>query len=142
MGIPNQSREVVLHDSPVGGPAGTCLLQVRVPVPMPTLSGIVEFEGRPPQPNVFRYWLDPQREFAAVRWDMVIVSDSGDEKLIHSTQIEDMAQSPNGTWYVKRMRDKAVPPVQYDNVFDFYLDFDVNLPDSFFEPPKVGDAFQ
>jgi hypothetical protein len=142
MGIPRQTLETVLSTLPAEGPPGTILLEVRDSGAMPTCSGGSCDRTLPQQPNVWRYWLDPSRGFAAVRWDMVLVGTSGEEKLIHSTIIEKMAQSPSGTWYAKRMRNKAVPPVEHDAVFDFYLDFDIDLPDSFFEAPKVGETFK
>jgi hypothetical protein len=123
---------------PSDGPAGTVLLEVRNTGRMPTCSG-PSCDTLPPQPNLRRYWLDLSRDFAFRRYDMVIVNDDGKEKIIHSTLIEEMDQSPNGTWYAKRMRIKAVPPGEHDQIFHFYLDFDVDLPDSLFDPPKVGD---
>jgi hypothetical protein len=71
--------------------------------------------------------------------DMVRVDDSGHEELVHSTRIEEFDRSPGGTWYATRMRIKAVPPVEHDEVFHFYMDFDIDLHDSLFDPPNVGD---
>ncbi|MEX2091208.1 MAG: hypothetical protein WD971_00950, partial [Pirellulales bacterium] len=91
---------------------------------------------------VYRFWLDPAREFAVVRWDMLVVGDSGKEEVQSSTVVEQLKQSPKGIWYATRFRVKAVPPVENDEVVDIYVDFDVDLMDSLFEPPKVGDVMK
>jgi hypothetical protein len=136
LGIPSENREATLTPA-ADGPQQTILLEVRASGRMPTCNGPSCDTGQP-QPNLHRFWLDPSRDFVVVRFDMVFLADSGEEELVHSMLIEELAQSPGGTWYARRMRTKAVPPVEYDEVFDFYLDFDFDVPDSLFEPPKVG----
>jgi hypothetical protein len=138
LGIPNQNRKPTVMPSSADGPEETILLEVRESGRMPTCCGPNCDTGRP-QPNLHRFWLDPARDFVVARFDMVYQRDSGDEELVHSTRIDELDQSPNGTWYATRMRIKAVPPVKHDEIFHFYMDFDVDLPDSLFDPPKVGD---
>jgi hypothetical protein len=96
----------------------------------------------PRLPDVYRYWLDPKRDYAVVRWDMLGVGESGSEEILSSVIIEELKQSPRGVWYATRFRVKAVPPVEHDEVFNVYIDFDVDLPDSLFELPVVGQVFR
>ena len=141
LGIPSQVFEPVLDPSPTDGPAGTVLLRVRRAGRVPKAPNPAD-DKLPPSADVYRFWLDPAREFAVVRWDMLVVGDSGKEEVLSSTVVEQLKQSPKGVWYATRFRVKAVPPVESDQVFDIYVDFDVDLPDSLFEPPKVGDVFE
>jgi hypothetical protein len=54
-----------------------------------------------------------------------------------------MAKSPRGTWYATRLRltSGITAPSEgktVDQIIDIYVDFDADLPDSLFEPPKPG----
>jgi hypothetical protein len=138
LGLPSQNRQPVLIESPSEGAVSTILLEVRETSPLPSCSAPNCTTSRP-QPNLHRFWLDPSRDFVVVRSDMVAVDEAGGETVVHCSIIEELDQSPNGTWYAKRMRLKACRPDQHDEVFEFYLDFDVDLPESMFEVPRVGD---
>jgi hypothetical protein len=141
LGIPHETMEPVLETNPREGPAGTILLRVRnidrrkLP-PVRNIAG----ELLPPPPDAYRNWLDPTRDYAVVRHDMIGVDGSGKETVTHSTIIEDMARSPQGTWYATRIRTKSQGPdgKTLDETLYLYVDFNVNLPDSFFEPPALG----
>ena len=135
LGIPHETLEAVLEPNPKEGPTGTILLRVRnigrtPQPPSPDLPKV------PPRPDAWRNWLDPARDYAVVRHDII------DEK-VHSTIIDKMARSPQGTWYATQIRLKdAITTVSdgktYDEIIDLYVDFNVNLPDSLFEPPALG----
>ena len=132
MGVPSQDCEPVIIETPQDGPAGTILLEVRLSSRMLTCS------GSRPQPNVHRFWLDPRKDFVALRSDMVNVQEGTEETLVHSESIEEVSRAPNGTWYASRLRQKAIPPVSFDEVVYFYVEFDAGLPDSLFELPRIG----
>jgi len=141
LGIPHETLEAVLEANPKEGPAGTILLRVRnigrtPQPPSPDLPKV------PPRPDAWRYWLDPARDYAAVRSD-IIDKDASGKETVHSTIIDKMARSPQGTWYATQIRLKgAITTVSdgktYDEIIDLYVDFNVNLPDSLFEPPVLG----
>jgi hypothetical protein len=95
----------------------------------------------PQQPDEYRLWLDPKRDYVVIRWDLVGVGETGNEEILSSTVIEEVKQSPRGVWYATRFRVKAVAPVEHDQVFNVYIDFDAEVPDSLFDPPSVGQAF-
>jgi hypothetical protein len=143
LGIPSQWMEPVIDLNPKEGPPGTILLRVRRSARMPGSSAKLP-EGVW-NPDSYRYWLDPARDYAAVRWDMLGGGEPGKEEITDSTVIEEMARSPQGTWYATRFRRKssATGPNGEkiaDQVHYFYVQFDVDLPDSLFEPPKPGDV--
>jgi len=130
------------HFRPQTTPEGLILLTVhksgRVPrAPDP------DADKHPPQPHGHHYWLDPARNYAVVRWDDLYRDDSGKEDDSKGRIMEEMAQSPGGNWYVTRFRrTSALRDTEtgetYDDVTYVYVDFDVDLPDSLFEPPKPG----
>ena len=141
LGIPHETMEPVLETNPREGPAGTILLRVRnidrrKPPPVRNIAGKL----LPPPPDAYRNWLDPTRDYAVVRHDMIGGDGSGKETVTHSTIIEDMARSPQGTWYATRIRIKMPGPdgKTLDETLYLYLDFNVNLPDSLFEPSALG----
>lgn len=140
MGIPSQAMEPVVELSPTEGPAGSILLRVRR-AGRTRLEPVIP-EALPPQPDAYRFWLDPTRDYVVVRWDMLGGADLGEQEIISSHIIEEMAKSPQGTWYATRFRRKnAVTDSsgqKYDDVICLYVDFDADLPDSLFEPPKPG----
>jgi hypothetical protein len=139
LGIPQQSLEPIIETKPGSGPAGSILLRVARSGRVPGAPG--KIPARIQLPDVWRYWLDPKRDYVALRYDMVGENDSGQEQSLASTVIEELKQSPRGIWYATRFRVKAVPPVQHDQIFNVYMDFDATLPDSVFEPPAAGQSF-
>ena len=145
MGIPSQELEAVVDLDPAEGPEGLILLSVQRTGRMPRAPD-PDADKAPAQPHGHRYWLDPARDYAVIRWDNLYRDDSGGEDYSKGRIIEEMAQSPGGNWYVTRLRRKnAVRVVStgetYDDVTYLYVDFDVDLPDSLFEPPKPGRVF-
>lgn len=93
---------------------------------------------RPPAPDLYRIWVDPARDYAVLRHEM-LTGETGREGVLGSTVVEELKRSPGGTWYATQFRNKAVPPVVHDELFHVYIDFHVELPDSLFEPPAAGD---
>jgi len=126
MGLGNAHMEPVLEMHPTDGPPGCVRLSIR-------------WSGNPDEN---RYWLDPQRDFIVVRMDLVKRDDAGQEKVIDRETAEETARSPQGVWYATKIRRSWPEPVGnkkfVDNVAEFYVDFDVNLRDSLFEPPTPG----
>jgi hypothetical protein len=140
LGIPSRDMDVVLDPSPKEGPAGTILLHNRyIGRKRPPVKS---WDGKLlAQTNQWLYWLDPARDYVVVRHDMIATDESGKEE-VHSTIIDDMAKSPQGTWYATRIRRKGSirdhDGKVCDEIIDLYVDFNVNLPDSLFEPPAPG----
>jgi hypothetical protein len=130
MGIPQQALQPIVETKPNDGPPGAILLRVvrsgRTPAEQVGL------------PDAWRYWLDPKRDYAALRWEAI----DGNGKPSLSTVIEELEKSPSGIWHATRFRIKAVSPVEHDQVVDIFIDFDAKLPDSLFEPPAVGDELR
>jgi hypothetical protein len=135
LGIPSQEMEPLIDTSPADGPKGTILLRIARTGRMPRAPHPANL---PPLPDAYRNWLDPARDFVAVRHDMLGVDDTGKEITVSSYVIEELKQSPRGIWYATRFRVKAVPPVEHDEVFDVFIDFDVEISDRLFEVPRVG----
>lgn len=137
LGIPQQAFEPVIDMKPGQGPVGSILLRATKSgrVPEAKNPNAKEF---PRQPDVYLFWLDPKRDYAVTRWDMMGAGKAANEVVLGSTIIEELKQSPRGVWYASRFRSKAVPPVEHDEVYNVYIDFDVDLPDTLFEPPAVG----
>jgi hypothetical protein len=135
MGLGNTDQEATLDMHPADGPAGCILLTV----------GHTKKDGRVNEkgigiPDGNRYWLDPQRDFIAMRWDMVMRDQTGKETIINNHTVEETARSPQGVWYATKVRLKnaAGEKRQFDKISHIYVDFNVDLPDSLFEPPTPG----
>jgi len=93
-------------------------------------------------PDGFCYWLDLKRDYIVMRWDWITRDEQGRETVTESDVTEETARSPKGVWHATRVRrefsgrdGKAKSP---DQIYHIYVDFNVNLPDSLFEPPKPG----
>lgn len=147
MGLGNENMEPTLDLHPAEGPKGCILLSVRH---TEKKTGVnkpqTEEEPAKAEENgateVHRYWLDPQRDYIVMHWDMVLVDESGKETITHSQTIEEVARSPQGVWYATRTRLKNA--IHYpngklpdDQIYQLYVDFDADLPDALFEPPTV-----
>jgi hypothetical protein len=67
---------------------------------------------------------------------------NGKEDVSSNYTVEETARSPQGVWYASKVGlkngDREKNGKQFDEVYHIYVDFDVNLPDSFFAPPKPG----
>jgi hypothetical protein len=126
MGLGALAAEPVLEMHPPDGPPGCVRLSIR-------WKGNLEER---------RYWLDPQRGFIVVRTDWVMRVAAGQEKVTQRTTVEETARSPQGVWYASKIRRSQPEPVGNEKVVgdvaEFYVDFDVKLPDSLFEPPTPG----
>ncbi|HEX4142371.1 MAG TPA: hypothetical protein VHY91_02380 [Pirellulales bacterium] len=138
MGIGNPHQEPTLDLHPSEGPPGCILLKVRHTSQEGRMN---EKGGGLADEN--RYWLDPERDYIVTRKDMVMRDDAGNEQLHASDTTEEVARSPRGVWYATKIRRHS-PPCdkvngrRIDQVYHLYVDFDVDLPEAFFDPPKVG----
>ena len=75
-----------------------------------------------------------------MRWDMVTRDESGKEEIFESDTVEELAESPHGIWYATKVRrsnsqSHGEKGEKIDQVYHFYVDFDVDLPDALFDPP-------
>jgi hypothetical protein len=142
LGIPHETLEAVIEPHPKEGPPGTILLRVRHVGPKLPRQQTSEGKPLPPPPDAWRYWLDPQRDYAVVRGDMIGNFDETGKRNVMSEINEEMARSPQGTWYVTRIRRKGAIRTHdgktYDQIIDLYVDFTAVLSDSLFEPPVPG----
>ena len=142
LGIPHETLEAVIEPHPEEGPPGTILLRVRHVGPKLPRQQTSEGKPLPPPPDAWRYWLDPQRDYAVVRGDMIGNFDETGKRNVMSEINEEMARSPQGTWYVTRIRRKGSIRTHdgktHDQIIDLYVDFTAALPDSLFEPPVPG----
>ena len=133
MGIGNEDQEPILDLHPAEGPAGCILLTVR----HTTKEGRVN-EKRIGVPDLNRYWLDPQRDYIAMRSEMVMRDETGKESIISNHTVEETARSPQGVWYATKIRLKNAvrgqDGKQFDQIYHIYVDFDADLPDALFEP--------
>lgn len=143
MGVPNQNMEPVLELSPTTGPPDSVLLHVRVSGRMPQATPNPKDTRQVQQPDVTRFWLDPVRDHTTIRWDMLRNGEQGEEIVTGSTVIEKMEKSPQGIWYASKVRitSKAPGGGESVQVVQIYVDFDTDLPDALFEPPKIGSAY-
>jgi hypothetical protein len=123
--------EAVADIHATGGPKGTVLLRVRRngridAAPDPSA------DKRPPQPDEFRFWIDPAREHLVMRFDMMGESDDVGSSYI----VESVAQSPKRHWYPTRVRRTHARPDVQDQILEYHVEFDVNIPDALFEVKK------
>jgi hypothetical protein len=122
MGIGTMHMEPTLDLHPTEGPPGCILLSVR--------------ENR--------FWLDPKRDYIVMRWDTV-VREGSSLKVIGRNETEEVARSPQGVWYAKRIRrsfpDRNGKNKPAGDVNYIYVDFDAELPDSLFDVPKPGRVY-
>lgn len=132
MGIGGSHLEPTLDMHPTEGPPGCILLSVRHTSSKGRINekGIGLADGH-------RFWLDPKRDYIAMRWEMV----SG-LKVIGRNVTEEVARSPQGVWYAKKIRHSSPDQVGKDKPTDqvsyLYVDFDADLPDALFDVPKPG----
>ena len=126
MGIPSQDKEVIVETDPGDGPEGTVLLRVR-------RSGRLDAAPIPDDvPEEWRFWIDPAREYLVMRWDM----QGGNDDHTSSSIVESVAQSPKGHWYPTRVRRTFPGSDSKDDFTDFYVEFDVEIPDALFDVKK------
>jgi hypothetical protein len=133
MGLGHPDFEPVLDMHPTDGPAGCILLHVRHTSTKDRVNekgiGIADRS---------RYWLDPQRDYIVMRWDMVMQDATGKETIIESDTTEETARSPQGVWYATKIRRRSagrdLKGKSLDQVYHLYVDFNADLPDALFEP--------
>lgn len=134
MGIGNPHQEPALDLNPAEGPPGCILLTVA----HTTKAGRINEKGVGAA-DVNRFWLDPQRDYIAMRWEMATRDESGKETVVSQHLVEETARSPQGVWYATRIRLKNAARQQdgkqSDQIYHIYVDFDAELPDSLFKVP-------
>jgi hypothetical protein len=137
LGVGDPHHEPTLDKHPAEGPAGCVLLTMRRTAD----KGRINEKGVGPADGQ-RFWLDPQRDYIVMRWDMVVRGADGQPTIHESDTIEDVARSPQGVWYATRSRRRTAKPDEPgkfdEEIHHYYVDFDVKLPDSMFDPPKSG----
>ncbi len=123
-----------INQEPNDGPPNTILLELRNPIWKLDDSG----ERRWSDPQIIRFWIDPERDHLVMRCDKLI-SQGGKEELIGGFAIEGLTQSPEKRWFptVVRERVRIKPPDNIEDIDEiilrFYYDFDTPIPDSVFE---------
>jgi hypothetical protein len=134
MGIGNPHHEPALELHPADGPPGCILLTVT------RITKAGQWEIAPA--NMNRFWLDPQRDYIALRWEMVTRAGTGEEIMTSQHLVEETARSPQGVWYATRIRLKNAARDENgkgsDQIYHLYVDFDTELPDALFEIPTRG----
>jgi len=137
LGVGHQHMEPVLDMHPAEGPPGCILLRVGHTSPKDRVN-----EKGIGIPDAFRFWLDPKRDYIVMRWDWISRDEQGRETVSESDVTEETARSPQGVWYATKVRRKFPSPSgkakSPDQVYHIFVDFNVNLPDSLFEPPAPG----
>lgn len=90
-------------------------------------------------PDRYRYWIDPNRGYLCMRWEMAsdaAAADSGPGTYL----LEEVSRSPQGHWYPTTVRVKSAirheDGTTEDQLFRFYLDFAAEMPDRLFEPAR------
>jgi hypothetical protein len=137
LGVGDPHQEPTLDKHPAEGPAGCVLLTMR----HTTDKGRINEQGFGAADG-HRFWLDPQRDYIVMRWDMVVRGQDGKPTIHESNTIEETARSPQGVWYATRSRRRTAAPGSpgkfHEEIHHYYVDFDVKLPDSLFDPPRIG----
>ncbi len=132
--IPSADWTGTLDLHPKDGPSGTVLLTVRA--------------TRDYGANAYhiqRFWLDPARGYVTCRHELDGLQQpdvqATDQSVMRKNVyvMEDFKRSPQGVWYPTIVRRKNVIDQDEDGVresdrtYRFWIDFDVDMPDSLFE---------
>jgi hypothetical protein len=125
LGVPSQRMEAIVESNLSDGPEGTVLLRVQYTGQGTSSSNPNAAKRRVP-PGGWKFWIDPAREYLVMRWDM-----GGSSHIVES-----VAQSAKGHWYPTRMRWISSDPSIRDTFMDFYVEFDVEIPDALFDVKK------
>jgi hypothetical protein len=140
LGIGDPHLEPVLDLHPTEGPAGCILLRIR----HTSTQGRLNEKGLGIADR-YRYWLDPQRDFIVMRSDMIMDGQGRKENITETDTIEETARSPQAVWYATKVRRHFPGPdgkaTSRDQVYQIYMDFKADLPDSLFEPPRKGRVY-
>jgi hypothetical protein len=138
LGIGGPHFQPVLNLKPEGGPDGCILLTVR----HTSDEGRINKKGIG-LPDENRFWLDPQRDYIVMRFDWLTRNEAGEEQVFECDTVEEAAKSPRGVWYATKIR-RSFPSQRdangnfADQIYQLYVDFDVDLPDALFDPPVTG----
>ena len=137
LGIGDEHQEPTLDLHPAEGPPGCVLFRVT----HTTNAGRISEKGIG-SPDGIHYWLDHLRDYIVTRCDMIVRQGDGESTMIESDTVEETARSPQGVWYATRVRrsfpGQAGKTKSGDQIYHIYVDFDADLPDSLFQPPKPG----
>jgi|GEM_PF-1984431 len=141
IGVPE--FETVLEENWAEGPPGTLFLRVRLNW---AANAHCQSNRRVTVPDECRFWLDPSRDFVAVRHDMVSKGESTRPEVIESTVVESFAQSSSGVWYATSYRNHSKDILAGGEELEsrryLYVDFDVDIPAAMFEPQKPGQRIE
>ena len=130
---PGAERTFVIDATPTDGPQHTIRLSVRD----------TNLDG-PRPPDLFRIWVDPEKNFLALRAESAVTTRSkerGSRRTVDHISVnilEDFARSPSGFWYPTKVRRQTpvddFNKVKYgESVTRFALDFNAPLPDDLFK---------
>jgi hypothetical protein len=137
MGIGNEHQEPILDMHPAEGPPGCILLSVT----HTAIAGRINEKGFG-LADGNHFWLDPERDYIVVRWDMIMREEDGRVTVRESDTVEETARSPQGVWYATKVRRSFAGRIEKDRpgdqIYHIYVDFDADLPDSLFQPPAPG----
>jgi hypothetical protein len=132
--LPGAERTFLVDPKPADGPPNTIRLTVRD----------TNIDG-PAPPDLFRFWIDPEKNYLVLRAETAVSSNGGGPRRtvdhIEVNILEDFARSPSGFWYPTRVR-RQTPVNDFnkvesgDAVTRFALDFKAPLPDELFQPLK------
>jgi hypothetical protein len=133
MGLPIYDTPcfATINQEPNDGPPNTILFELRNPAWKLGDSG----ERRWSNPQIIRFWIDPERDHLVMRYDELI-SQGRKEELIGGLAIEGLTQDPRKRWFptVVRRRVHILPPDSdkdlEDMILRFYYDFDTPISDS------------
>ena len=130
--------EVTIHLNPSDGPTGCILLCIR----RTTTTGRMKDRHSVGLPDEWHYWLDPEHDYIAMRQDMILRDEPGQEDIVANHTVEEVRRSPRGVWFATKIRrvnsgrtSKGEP---FDQVYHLYVDFDLDLLDSLFAAQKPG----
>ncbi|MFI5456204.1 MAG: hypothetical protein ACHRXM_12220 [Isosphaerales bacterium] len=125
--VPDNEREFLLEPKPDDGPPNTVRLRVRIAK-----------SNDPNRPDFYRLWVDPEKNYLALRSEMSVYERGNLQSKIAyvDTQVlTDFARSPSGFWYPTRVV-RTTSNSKHEQVTRFTLDFEAQIPDRLFEPPK------
>lgn len=110
LGIPSVDSQATVHPRPASGPDGCALVEVR-------------FQNRQPRANsndLMRVWIDPLRNYVAMKWQMIHLDDDK-EQVLQESEVVQLQRSPDGQWYPTEIRIGARGVIRY------YLNFDAEI---------------
>ncbi|MGO8751216.1 MAG: hypothetical protein ACLQNE_35160 [Thermoguttaceae bacterium] len=117
-----QPNDVKLNAKPTSGPPHTLLLEVHDSNP-----------GGYPQ--IWRFWVDPERGYLVMRYEELVARD-GKEEIIRRHAIEGVTQDPDGQWYPTVIRistRRTLTEKLSDSIMRCYYNFTSPMADSLFK---------